>query len=32
MEGYKSLKEDDSVTYEVSEGAKGPIAINVVKV
>jgi CspA family cold shock protein len=32
MEGYKSLKEADSVTYEVRAGTKGPIAIEVKKI
>ena len=30
MEGYKTLEEGQSVEYEVTEGAKGPQAINVV--
>ena len=28
-EGYKSLKEDQSVTFEVEDGDKGPQATNV---
>ena len=28
-EGYKSLKEDQSVTFEVEDGEKGPQATNV---
>ena len=31
-DGYKALKEDDAVTFEVSEGEKGPRAENVVVV
>jgi CspA family cold shock protein len=30
-EGFKSLKEGDQVNFEVSQGPKGPQAINVVK-
>jgi len=30
-EGYKSLNEGDSVTFEVEEGPKGPRAVNVHK-
>jgi CspA family cold shock protein len=30
-EGFKTLDEDDKVTYEVSEGRKGPQATNVSK-
>ena len=29
--GFKSLQEGDRVTFEVTEGAKGPSATNVVK-
>lgn len=29
MEGFKSLEEGASVEYEVTEGAKGPQAVNV---
>ncbi len=29
-EGYKSLNEDQQVTFDVTEGAKGPQAINIV--
>jgi len=32
MEGFKTLKEGDTVKFEVSEGPKGPQAVNVVKV
>lgn len=31
MDGYKSLDENDNVEFEVTEGEKGPQAINVVK-
>ncbi len=31
MDGYKTLDEGQEVTFEVSEGAKGPQASNVVK-
>ena len=27
--GFKSLKENDKVTYDASEGQKGPQAINI---
>ncbi len=30
-EGFKSLSEGDEVSFEVTEGPKGPQAINVVK-
>ncbi len=30
--GFRTLKEDDKVEFEVAEGAKGPQAIHVVKV
>jgi CspA family cold shock protein len=30
-DGFKSLKEGDPVTFEVSQGPKGPQAINVAK-
>jgi len=29
-EGYKTLNEDQQVTFDVTEGAKGPQAINIV--
>jgi len=29
-DGYKSLNEDQAVTYDVTEGAKGPQATNIV--
>jgi|TARA_A100001011_G_scaffold390343_1_gene473604 CspA family cold shock protein len=29
-DGYKSLQEDQAVTYDVIEGAKGPQASNIV--
>ena len=32
MEGFKSLKEGAEVEYEVTDGAKGPQAVNVVVV
>ena len=31
MDGYKTLEEGAEVTFDVSEGAKGPQASNVVK-
>ena len=31
MEGYKTLEEGQTVEYEVTEGAKGPQAINVLR-
>ena len=31
MEGYKTLEEGQAVEYEVTEGTKGPQAINVVR-
>lgn len=31
MDGYKSLNDMDEVEFEVTEGEKGPQAINVVK-
>lgn len=32
MDGFKSLKEGDQVTFEISEGPKGPQAIKVSKI
>lgn len=32
MEGYKTLEEGQEVEYDVTEGSKGPQAINVVRV
>jgi len=31
MDGYKTLEEGQAVEFELTEGAKGPQAINVVK-
>ena len=31
MDGFKSLEERQAVEFEVTEGAKGPQAVNVVK-
>ena len=31
MDGYKTLEEGQAVEFEVTEGAKGPQSINVVK-
>ncbi len=31
MDGFKTLEEGDSVSFEVTEGEKGPQAANVVK-
>ena len=31
MEGYKSIEEGAQVEFEVTEGSKGPQAVNVVK-
>lgn len=31
LEGFKTLKEGDEVEFEISEGPKGPQAVNVVK-
>ena len=31
MEGFKSLEEGQEVEFEVTDGAKGPQAINVIK-
>ncbi len=32
MEGFKSLDEGQSVEYDVTEGSKGPQAVNVTKI
>jgi len=29
MEGYKTLKENDEVSFEIGDSDKGPIAVNV---
>ncbi|MDH3258214.1 MAG: cold-shock protein [Deltaproteobacteria bacterium] len=31
LEGFKTLKEGDEVEFEITEGPKGPQAVNVVK-
>lgn len=31
MDGYKSLRENDAVEFEVIDGTKGPQAVNVTK-
>ena len=31
MEGYKTLEEGQAVEYEITDGEKGPQAVNVVK-
>ncbi len=31
MDGFKTLEENDTVSFEVTEGEKGPQAANVVK-
>ncbi len=31
MDGYKTLKEGQEVEYELADGAKGPQALNVVR-
>ena len=31
-DGFKTLQENDEVEYEIQDGAKGPQAVNVVKV
>jgi len=32
MEGYRNLKDNDEVVFEIEQGEKGPIAVNVRKV
>lgn len=32
MEGYRNLKDNEDVVFEIEEGDKGPIAVNVRKV
>ena len=32
MDGYKSLEEGAAVSYDVTQGAKGPQAVNVQKI
>jgi cold shock protein len=32
MEGYRNLKDNQEVMFEIEEGEKGPIAVNVRKV
>lgn len=32
MEGYRNLKDNDEVVFEIEQGDKGPIAVNVRKV
>ena len=31
-DGFKSLREDDRVTFDIEQGKKGPVAVNVIAV